>query len=1210
MRLSKIKLNGFKSFVEPTTLHFPSNRVGVVGPNGCGKSNVIDAVRWVMGEISAKNLRGGAMIDVIFNGSGTRKPADEAAVELIFSHANLPQFPDLSEISVKREINRNAQSTYYLNGIKCRRKDIMDLFLGTGLGPKSYAIIEQGMISRMIEAKPEELRLFLEEAAGIAKYKERRKETEQKMQQTRDNLARLNELQQELQKQLDKLQKQAKEAERFQQLKVTEQRLKAELLAMKWLAQDTIVQEKQHFIQQYAEKLQDDLLALDQLEDEHQQQRERRQQAQQHLEVVQEKYHHLQREISRLEQAIEHGNERHEQLRWDIEQAEETRAKTQQELQQDEEQVDDLIKKIENSSRQLSQYQAAEEQAESVLQQAETAWQIWQQQWDAFNERAQEPTRRAEVQRTHLQHLEQRLEQHRQRLQKVEAERQQIDTAGVQTALAALEAEIGEIQHAQHAAEQALLNYQNEVNVLRENIQTQSAKHHHDNTQVQRLTGLLSSLEALQNAALDRQNSDLSAWLSVNRLDNAPRLTQRLQVATGWERAVELVLGDRLQALCVQTLEEWQNALNTPPQGDLVLLSAQNNPALLPNSATLPLTPLSDKIKSPVELTDVLAGVWTAADLAEAQRYRSQLAAHESIVTAQGIWLGRNWLHSRQVVDPKASILAREREINQLAQQLTQLDQQVLTQTQALEQQRGQLRDNEALRDETQRQVNELQQQLSQIRSQHGGRQARLEHLHAQSQRLHEEKEELLQYIAEEGEELMHTRDTLHLALAEMEQFADERDQLTQQRQQLQEAVLQARQQHQQIKGECHQIDVQLQTFKTEQIRVDQAISRLETRIEELTDQLHDLQHTLRRQVDPLGTLTQELENYQEQHAQLEEQLTQARQTITHLDQHIEEYEIKRRQLSANTLELRNQLEQAKMEAQSSEVRRQTFAEQLAEIRLPLTEETTDLAKNTEPQSPELTTELGEILENISVEPKEQFYTPSAIVLLSQLPEHADEESWQAQIDAVARKLDRIGSVNLAALNEFSEQEARKHYLDTQSADLESALDMLTNAINKIDRETRQRFKATLETVNQNMQLMFPRLFGGGEARLELVGDDLLKAGVTIMARPPGKRNSTIHLLSGGEKALTAIALVFGIFELNPAPFCMLDEVDAPLDDTNVGRFCALVSSMSERLQFIFITHNKITMEIADQLIGVTQQELGVSRPVSVDIATAVDMVA
>ncbi len=1185
MRLSKIRLNGFKSFVDATTIHFPSNRVGVVGPNGCGKSNIIDAVRWVMGEISAKNLRGGAMTDVIFNGSGTRKPADQASVELVFGEAALEQFPDQPEISVKREIGRNAQSNYYLNGVKCRRKDIMDLFLGTGLGPRSYAIIEQGMISRMIEAKPEELRIFLEEAAGIAKYKERRKETEQKMQQTRDNLARLNEVRNELQKQLDKLQKQAKEAERFQQLKNTEQLLRAQLLALRWLAQDTVVQEKQQFIEQHANQLQQDLLTLNELATTHHQQRDARTHAQQQLEEVQARHYRIEREITRIQQAIEHGNERHEQLQWDIEQLETSIEENRTQLNSDQEQAETLSWQLEETEGQLAGLQEAEMQAEDHWRESEAQWQSWQQQWDAFNERAQAPTRRAEVERTQLQNLEQRLEQTQHRLHRLEEEAQKMDTDAVQSALSTLEEELGGITEQLQSAEQVLSDYQTQVTDLREDTQHLSARLHESNTQVHRLTGLLSSLEALQNAALGKSNSDLAAWLHVQNLTDAPRLANTLQVDNGWEKAVEFVLGERLQALCVEALDGLQSALTTPPQGQLALLDMSSEVAELSMHSALPLTPLFHKVKSPPQLSGLLSGIWAAADLAEAHRHRAQLQAHESIVTPQGVWLGTNWLYSQQSMDEQAGVLAREKEINAVARQLEQLDNAVAKQTQELEQKRGQLRDAEGQRDEAQRQVNEIQQQLSQVRSQQGGRQARLESLQAQALRVKEERHELTEQLTEDGENMEVTRHNLHEALSAMDQLADEREALNQQRGQLQEAVLQARQQYQQIKDQRHASDVQMQTLKTDQGRVAQAIERLTARIEQLNEQLHELQDNLRRQVDPLGTLTGELDDYQQQRAEVEELLLQARQTVTSLDEQLSQYEDERGKLESVTAELRNQLDQARMETQASEVRRQTIEEQLAQVRLPLPEE-----------------QRGDS--------EETTYTPSPVALLAELPEHADEESWQAQIDAVERKLERIGSVNMAALAEFEEQDERKQYLDEQATDLDTALEMLTNAIKTIDRETRNRFKNTLDTVNTNMQAMFPRLFGGGEAHLELVGDDLLKAGVAIMARPPGKRNSTIHLLSGGEKALTAMSLVFGIFELNPAPFCMLDEVDAPLDDTNVGRFCALVSAMSERVQFIFITHNKITMEIADQLVGVTQKELGVSRPVAVDVAEAVDMVA
>ncbi len=676
------------------------------------------------------------------------------------------------------------------------------------------------------------------------------------------------------------------------------------------------------------------------------------------------------------------------------------------------------------------------------------------------------------------------------------------------------------------------------------------------------MSGRLASLETLQEAALGKNDADKSAWLEAQGLDDAPRLAQSLQVESGWERAVEIILGERLQALCVEDLATLQAALENPPQGELALFETQ-----IPVSQKKGENLLSDKVQAPWPLTTLLAGVLVADTLDGAYNMRDKLAVHESVITPQGIWLGANWLHSQQSTDKGVGILAREQEINEIIAQLSVLDETVQTLSKDLEQQRITLYENENHREQAQQQVNQIREQLSQLESQHSGKQAQLEHIKMQLQRIMSERVELTEQINKDKEVLQTTSDQLHADLEEMGRLADEREALTRQRDLYQETVVQANEAWQSAKDERHQIEVRLESLRTDQSRLQQGIERLKTQLEQFAGQSQELQRNLEKQIAPLDDLQRELETHQQKRSEIEEALIQAKQTVAHLEAALNDYEGERQRLDSRCNELRTTIEKARMPCQANEVRRQTLDEQLAETEL------------------------------------------SPIALLGDLPEEAEEASWEEQIKTVERKLERIGSVNLAALEEYEEQSERKQYLDDQAEDLNKALNSLENAIKTIDRETRTRFKQTIDKVNDFLQNMFPRLFGGGEASLQLVGDDILKAGVTIMARPPGKRNTHIHLLSGGEKALTAIALVFAIFELNPAPFCMLDEVDAPLDDSNVGRFCTLVKAMSERVQFIFISHNKITMEIADQLMGVTMQEAGVSRLVAVDIDMAVDMV-
>ncbi|NJO15531.1 MAG: chromosome segregation protein SMC [Thioploca sp.] len=1164
MHLSQIKLTGFKSFVDATNLSFPSHRVGIVGPNGCGKSNIIDAVRWVMGESSAKHLRGAAMTDVIFNGSHTRKPVEQATIELVFAEVNIPQYPPNADIAVKRQLSRDGQSIYFINGVRCRRKDITDLFLGTGLGPRSYAIIEQGMISRLIEAKPEELRILLEEAAGIAKYKERRKETEQRMQQTRDNLARLDEVRNELNKQVDKLKRQAKQAEKYQELKQAEQLLKAQLQALRWYALDNLVQEQQDHIDEQAAILAEKQLALQQFDQTHQRQREAQIMAHHTLTEAQDRCYEVDSEIQRLEQTLQYAQERYEQLQWDLEQLETRREAMQQTLGLDEQQLTQLATEIQAKEIAFAQQQAAEQVAQQAVQEIETQLQVWQSTWEQFNQRAAAPTQQAQVEKTQLQNLEQRLAQNQQRLLRLEEEERHLDIDSVEYALSQLEPEITALNAELAAAQTTLTTYQQAVQQGRTVVQQFTQRLHEQQAQAHKLNGRLASLEVLQEAALGKNNASLTTWLQTQGLDQVSRLASHLQVEAGWEKAVEIVLAEYLQALCVEDLSAISSLLDTPPPGVLTFFATQTP---IESTYSAPAPTLLDKVQAPWALTSLLIGVRIAETLTAAEQLRTKLQAHESVVTPQGIWLGSNWVYSQQAINESTGLLAREQEIQQVTLQLNQLNIVIEQLTTELEDQRLSLQEQEYHREQAQQQVSDIHQQLAQLQAQQSAKQARLEQLHVQSRRIIAERLELTEQISDDNQDLETTRHALYTALEAMAQLADERDTLTQQRESLQTTVISAKQTWQTVRENRHQLEIQLESLRTDQNRLQQGINRLMKQLEPLAEQQIELQTQLEKQADPIADWENELADYQQQRSYTQEALLQAKQTVAHLESAVRDYEGEHQRLESAFQTLRTDLEQTRLECQANQVRRQTLEEQL----------------------------------------REQQWSPVALV--ADLPEYADETSWQAQIEAVERKLEQLGAVNLAAMAEFKEQAERKQYLDQQAADLDQALQLLADAIKTIDRETRNRFRQTIDKINYYLQDMFPRLFGGGEAYLRLTDDDILKAGVTIMAQPPGKRNTHIHLLSGGEKTLTAIALVFAIFELNPAPFCMLDEVDAPLDDTNVSRFGTLVKTISERVQFIFISHNKITMEIADQLIGVTMQEPGVSRLVAVDIDMAVNMV-
>ncbi|MCK5649387.1 MAG: chromosome segregation protein SMC [Gammaproteobacteria bacterium] len=1175
MRLSKIKLAGFKSFVDPTVLSFPSDLVSILGPNGCGKSNTIDAVRWVMGESSAKNLRGESMTDVIFNGSSGRKPVGQCTVELLFDNSDGTiggEYAQYSEISVKRTVNRDAQSQYSLNNVRCRRRDVTDLFLGTGLGPRSYSIIEQGMISRLIESKPEELRVYIEEAAGISKYKERRKETETRMRHTRENIERLDDIRAELDKQIAHLQRQARTAERYTELKKEERLKKAQLQALRWDAIDIKAKQQGTLIQEKEIALEQQISELRAVEAGIEESREINIEANDSFNIVQGDFYRIGADIARVEQAITHAKEKNQQLKQDFEQAERSFESVNIHLQEDNEKLLLLTTQLDEVEPEFDQASELEQQSAEMLSEYEHSMQDWQMRWDEFNQQSQEPSQTAQIERTKISQVEQNIINQERRIEKLQDELQQSATFHIEESLHTLELEVSE-------SEEITATLQQQLELERETIQNIRDENHHLNNELdqhrsdlQSLKGRKASLEALQQAALGKNDKSLQQWMAQQNIADKPRIAQQITVKDNWNTAVECVLGDYLEATCVDSIEPLFAQLNSLEKSNLTLLESTALTAstqVNETSSVIALPLLETYIDGVTELiTPCLNGVFAADELAVAISQRKHLELHQSIVTREGIWFGPNWLRVIKETDHKGGVLAREQEIKDLNEQLIEKQQLVDEQGEQIEQGRVQLREIEHNRENLQTEFNQHNRKLSELRSQTSVKQSRLEQITSRQSHVHIEIEEVSQQIADAKIEIEESTERLHIALEMIEDFSLQREQLTQEREshrgQLEEMRIKARENREQ----SHALEIRLRGIKTELNATEQGIIRLKGQLEQLS---HRRQQLLEMMTDDEGDsiqqLDEELETHLESRILVEEQLTQARQKVEEVDHTLREFDQKRARVE-NILEtLRSELESIRIASQELIVRRQTLKEQVDES-------------------------------GFSLE-----------ALFMGMPQEASETIWKSEVDELAQRIQRLGSINLAAIDEFKEQSERKKYLDAQNDDLLSALDTLEGAIAKIDRETRTRFRETFDKINSGVQRLFPKLFGGGHAYLDLTGDDLLNTGVTIMARPPGKRNSTIHLLSGGEKAMTAVSLVFAIFELNPAPFCMLDEVDAPLDEANVGRFCALVKEMSEKVQFIYITHNKTTMEMSDHLCGVTMKEPGVSRIVDVDIHEAVEMV-
>tara|TARA_B100001250_G_C19812880_1_gene796658 strand:- start:1531 stop:4557 length:3027 start_codon:yes stop_codon:yes gene_type:complete len=1006
MRLSSIKLSGFKSFVEPTTILFPSNLLGVVGPNGCGKSNIIDAVKWVLGESSAKTLRGESMADVIFNGSSNRKPVGRASVDLVFDNSDATisgAYASFSEISVRRVVTRDGSSQYFLNNTRCRRKDVTNILLGTGLGSQGYSIIEQGTISRLVEAKPEELRSFLEEAAGISKYKSRRQETENKIKNTKDNIDRLTDLTDEVDKQLNHLDKQAKNAEKYKVLKEDQRKLKAEHLTLriKQLKKEhesmsNVVGKKKNDLEAIISKRTSIESAIEKL-------RLSQLSSNDQFNEIQAKYYKAGAEIARLEQSIQHRKEVSSRQKDDL----------------------DLIN---SEIKEISSHISSDESEIAKLDQV----------LDGTDKELKDAIKVLESSLINLKESEGR----------------------IQTYVEELDAVITDFTSKES-------KFLEEIEALRSDLHEQSSH--------------LSSLEALQGAKLSGVTKEVNTWLDSRKIDSADTLINKIKVANGWGKAVETVLGKHLGAICVDNIADFYKDCSSLPKGAIDLLEYTVEPDRD-----------SDKRKlisyiSGVDLSYLLEDIYIAENLQNAIRLLSNLNENESVVTKEGYWISEKWMKINYSESDDTGVIVRSEDIKSLKIKIKDINEE----------------------------ISSVETSFSEARDSY-----------------QKEQEELKSDREKTEKDLSNFRDIVE-----------------------------------QNKDIVSQLTIKLESQKSSKDSVSASLDRVYIQKNNLSDRYNLLQNKIKEEVDPLSDEQNTLPNKVKERNLIEKDLSSLRNELDMINKELSNSELARAKEEREVAREKELLDEEKFKLKELQVRSQTLLERLSET--------------------------GNNFD----------------ILVNDLPEDSSLETWQAMIDKNEAKISRLGAINLAAIDEFANQSERKDYLDTQMKDLLDALDTLEKAIRKIDSETRSKFKQTFDETNIGLSNLFPRLFGGGSAYLELEGDDLLKSGVVVMAKPPGKRISSIHLLSGGEKALTAVALVFSIFQLNPAPFCMLDEVDAPLDEVNVGRFSDIVNEMSSKVQFILVTHNKTTMESMSQLTGITMSEPGVSRLVSVDIEEAMKIV-
>lgn len=1162
MRLSTIKLAGFKSFVDPTTLHLPTNMTGIVGPNGCGKSNIIDAVRWVMGESSASRLRGDSLTDVIFSGSSSRKPVSQATVELVFDntdHAIGGEFAKYNEISVKRLVSRDGQSSYFLNGARCRRRDITDLFLGTGLGPRSYSIIEQGMISQVIEAKPEELRLFLEEAAGISKYKERRKETESRIKATRDNLDRLNDLREEIDKQLEHLKRQARAAEQYQGLQAEHREKDAQLKALEYRRLNRELEALNASLLSDETRLQELLAEQRAAEEQGELTREQHAEASQHLGRAQAESYRIGGEIARIEQQIQHQRELKRRIETARAEADEALAEVMHHIESDAAQLMQLEEQVAEAEPRLETLRGGDEDRQDALREAETKLADWQRRWDEYARSYAESSRAAEVERTKIEFLERQSMEANRRREALATERAGLDLATLSEAMETLALEHETKRAGLDALAEILDGKKAALLEIQEQQRQQQTELAETRKAAQAAKGRMASLEALQHAALGQEKSGALEWLQAQGLADLPRLGEVLTVEPGWETAVETVLGHMLEAVVHDDAGSVREAVAQLAQGRVALVDGAMGGVDAPASS------LAAKVQGPRAIRALLAPIHAVDVLAsdEAEAIRADLRTGEALIDRTGVWEGPGWLRFNKSGEAQQGALAREREINELKQRIAGLAAREQALLDGQHAHRDALLVAEQAREDAQRTLYLAHRSVAEMGGQLQSQKGRLETAQARMATLDRELAQIATSMESAQVEVREARGRLEIATGRMGDLEAQRITLENERRLFTEQRETARMSAREARESAHQLALALEAQRTRVNALNQSLSRLRGQQAQLASRRDELAAQLQDGDSPIHTLDGERQLLLEQRLVAEKDLATARANLDGIEQELRGYEHKRQQRDQAAIAQRERIAQRRMEAQALEIKAQQQVEAIATAGLEL----------------------------------------DAVV--AGLPEQADAATWSRSIGELEGKMRRLEPVNLAAIQEFAEQSERKAYLDKQHVDLTTALDQLEEAIRKIDRETRGRFKETFDRVNAGVQELFPRLFGGGHAYLELTGEDLLDTGVAIMARPPGKRVSNITLLSGGEKALTAVSLVFAIFRLNPAPFCLLDEVDAPLDEANVGRFCTMVGEMSEKVQFLFVSHNKATMEAARQLAGVTMREPGVSRLVSVDLAEA-----
>lgn len=1140
MRLSSLKLSGFKSFADSTTLHFKANRTAVVGPNGCGKSNVIDAIRWVMGESNARQLRGGSMQDVIFTGTAKRKPVGVASVELRFdnTYGKLGgAYNAYSELAVRRQVTRDGKSEYFLNGTRCRRRDITDIFLGTGLGPRSYAVIEQGMINRLVDAKPEEMRVFIEEAAGVSRYQARRRETLQHLEHTEQNLARLEDIAAELKSQLRSLKRQSEAAIQYKTLEGQIRTLKIEILSFQatqsqklqqeYTVEMTALGEQFKLVRSESSTIEHDLEATSALF----------QRLIQQSSPLQQEWQQAEKKLAELKMTLEQKQSLFQQNSSSLVQLEQQKLQTKERLQLSELQVETLTAQFEEQNESLlaleQQTQTAEQNFGDVQAQHKQALQQFEQL-------------KAQVDRQQQQKLQMaaQIEQLAKNVLRIEQQKQTLQTQTSQIRAQVQDEEQAQLEQMQQQLQQEISELEAAIEQLQHDIQAQQDQQQLDKADVQTLKTEIQVLLAEQ-----KNLNQLVAKQSPKYDQNAVRLMQSLRLtAQGKSHAsiIEKFLAKWLQAQLLEDEQSFQEGVARQ------LKSATQQPIQIQH-----LSCISDWIETPQ--SSLWANIAVAENLAIALAHQAQLQQTQSILTLDGYHVGADWvigLHYDEDSQSAQGMLSHQVRLEEIEQQLAQKQPKLLELEQLFSQQQQHLQEQQQQVQQQQHSLKQKQKQLQQLDVQIAKLQSTAQAFVLQQQQLADQLQQLDQQLEEDAMQRDDLEIDLHALAIKLEavlpnyktlQFQVENlsEQLDEQQQQLQ----QQQQQREGLRRQTAQASQQIELLEKD-------ISFLKTQYGQIIEQIEQA----KKFVDPIQLELPNLESQFQQQFQQTEKLQKTwnewQLELNQVQERQQQLTEQRHQLQQKDEQVREQLEQKRLAWQAAKSDREHYLEQLKELN-------------------------AEALSDLSIEIK----------------------AHQQKLEKAQQQFEKIGAVNLAASQEYEEVSQRFDELNHQMQDLQNTVDQLKDAMKSIDQETRKLFMSTFDQVNQEMQLLFPKVFNGGEASLSL--EDDWQSGVKLMARPPGKRNSSLALLSGGEKTLTALALVFAIFRLNPAPFCVLDEVDAPLDDANVQRYCNLVKELSEQVQFIYITHNKLAMTMATDLLGVTMPEPGTSKLVTVDLEQA-----